>query len=124
MRLFSDQDGFPTLTFPFGKGLISADEVSPEKAVAARAFPTLLICDTRDSTIPCRHAQRIYEAARGPKQIWIVPGAAHASALGKEPAEFERRVVAFFGGIHSAANPIAAASSKVDLGGGKPSTPP
>ena len=32
------------------------DDVSPEKAVTARSFPTLLICGTCDRRIPCRHA--------------------------------------------------------------------
>ncbi len=70
-------------------------EVSPEKAVAARPFATLLICGTRDHTIPCRHAERIYRAAIGPKELWIVEGAEHASALGHEPGEYEKRVIRF-----------------------------
>lgn len=71
-------------------------DVSPEKAVAERSFAVLLICGTRDRRIPCRHAQRIYTPARGPKQLWIVDGAGHAAALGHAPAEYERRVIAFF----------------------------
>ena len=58
------------------------DAVSPEDAVAARPFPILLICGTRDRTIPCRHAEDIYYKARGPKELWIVEGGEHASALG------------------------------------------
>lgn len=71
------------------------DEVSPEKAVAARPFPVLLICGTRDRTIPCRHAKDIYQRASGPKELWIVEGAEHASGLGRAPAEYENRVVEF-----------------------------
>ena len=71
-------------------------DVSPEKAVTERPFPILLICGTRDHRIPCRHSERIYGAARGPKQLWIVDGAGHASALGHAPAEYERRVLALF----------------------------
>jgi uncharacterized protein len=78
------------------EGGFSPDDVSPEKAVAARPFPVLLICGTRDRTIPCRHAERIYKSARGPKTLWVVPGAWHASALGEAPQEYERRVIAFF----------------------------
>jgi uncharacterized protein len=74
----------------------SAAGVSPERAVAERAFPVLLICDTADTTLPCRHAQRIYAAARGPKSLWIVPRAFHTGALGFEPEEFKRRVLQFF----------------------------
>jgi len=73
-----------------------AGEVSPERAVAARAFPVLLICDAEDVALPCRHTKRIYDAAIGPKEIWIVPGAFHTAALGYEPAEFRRRVLEFF----------------------------
>ena len=73
-----------------------AGEVSPEKAVAALPFPVLLICDAEDTVLPCRHTRRIYAAASGPKQIWVVPRAFHTAALGYEPAEFRRRVLEFF----------------------------
>jgi len=72
-----------------------AGQVSPEKAVTDRAFPVLLICDARDTVLPCRHTQRIYAAARGPKQMWVVARAFHSAALGYEPAEFRRRVLQF-----------------------------
>jgi uncharacterized protein len=86
MMLIRGQDiaGFP------------AADVSPENAVATRAFPVLLICDAADTTLPCRHAERIYAAARGPKSFWIVPGAFHTGAFGYQPKEFERRVLGFF----------------------------
>jgi len=74
----------------------SADEVSPEKSVAERPFPVLLICDGEDVALPCRHTERIYAAARGPKQLWIVPHAFHTAALGYQPDEFRRRVLTFF----------------------------
>lgn len=71
-------------------------EVSPAKAAASRAFPVLLICDEKDVALPCRHTQMIYAAARGPKQLWVVPGAYHTAALGFQPQEFQRRVLSFF----------------------------
>ncbi|HZV86955.1 MAG TPA: alpha/beta fold hydrolase [Candidatus Binatus sp.] len=74
-------------------------EVSPEKAVAARAFPVLLICDEKDEALPCRHTERIYTAARGPKQLWEVPGAFHTAALGFQPVEFQRRVLDFYANV-------------------------
>jgi uncharacterized protein len=78
------------------EGGFKPQDVSPEKAVAGRAFPILLICGTRDSTIPCRHSERIYKAAIGPKEFWEVKGAGHAAALGQAPAEYETRVVSLF----------------------------
>ncbi len=82
-----------------------ASEVSPEKAVAARAFPVLLICDGADTTLPCRHSRRIYAAAIGPKELWEVPNAFHTAALGYQPEEFQRRVLTFFATAASAATP-------------------
>src|SRR6266849_1797582 len=55
-------------------------EVSPQKAVDARAFPVFLICDEKDVALPCRHSEMIYAAARGPRQLWVVPGAFHTAA--------------------------------------------
>jgi pimeloyl-ACP methyl ester carboxylesterase len=74
-------------------------EVSPQKAVADRAFSILLICDEKDVALPCRHSEMIYAAARGPRQLWVVPGAFHTAALGFQPVEFRRRVLAFFGEV-------------------------
>ena len=82
-------------------------EVSPVKAVASRAFPVLLICDEKDDALPCRHAEMIYAAARGPKQLWVVPRAFHTAAYGFAPEEFRRRVLSFFA-TYAATNPAAA----------------
>ncbi|HEX4545287.1 MAG TPA: alpha/beta fold hydrolase [Candidatus Acidoferrum sp.] len=71
-------------------------EISPMKAVATRAFPVLLICDEKDEALPCRHSEMIYSAARGPKDLWMVPRAFHTAALGFQPEEFKRRVLTFF----------------------------
>ena len=78
-------------------GGFDPDAISPERAVTQRAFPVLLICGTSDTIIPCRHAERIYSAATGPKELWVVQGAEHASAMGVEPAEYEARVIRFLG---------------------------
>ena len=73
-----------------------AANVSPELAVASRAFPVFLICDTADTTLPCRHAEMIYKAALGPKSLWVVPRAFHTAAMAYQPQEFRRRVLHFF----------------------------
>jgi fermentation-respiration switch protein FrsA (DUF1100 family) len=73
-----------------------AANVSPELAVASRPFPVLLICDTGGTTLPCRHAERIFRAARGPKSLWEVPRAFHTAALAYQPEEFRCRVLQFF----------------------------
>lgn len=70
--------------------------VSPEQSVAQRAFPILLISDGADVVLPLRHQQAILAAAAGPKELWIVPGATHAAAMGVAPGEYKRRVLSFF----------------------------
>ena len=39
---------------------------------------------------------KFYELARGPKEIWEVPGAEHMNGAQAQPREYERRIVAFF----------------------------
>lgn len=82
------------------EGGFRAEDVSPEKAVAERPFPVLLICGTRDRNIPPRHTKRIFKAATGPKEMWLVPGAGHSAALGAALQEFEQRVVKFYRALH------------------------
>ena len=77
-------------------------DVSPEKSVVQRAFPILLISDGDDVVLPLRHQQIIFAAAKGPKEIWIVPRAIHASAMGVAPEEYARRVLSFFAKAHDA----------------------
>lgn len=78
---------------------LPVDEVSPEKAAAARPFPVLLICDEKDEALPCRHSEGIYASARGPRQLWEVPNAFHTAALGFQPVEFQHRVLEFFANV-------------------------
>jgi len=96
-----------TLFAPFSWTLVYRGEslagfpaagVAPERSVAERPFPVLLICDEDDVALPCRHAERIYEAARGPKELWRVPRAFHTAAISYQPEEFRRRVTGFFAG--------------------------
>lgn len=94
-----------------------AAQVSPVAAVSERAFPVLLICDAADTTLPCRHAQAIYDAARGPKSLWVVSHAFHTAAYGYEPVDFRRRVLAFY------QNPASYSSSGQFATSGPPLAP-
>ncbi|HEV2617932.1 MAG TPA: alpha/beta fold hydrolase [Candidatus Acidoferrales bacterium] len=78
------------------EGGFQANDVSPERAVTMRAVPIFLICGTLDRRIPCRHSRRIFRAAIGPKQLWVVQGAQHTGAYGANPEEFRRRILSFF----------------------------
>lgn len=41
-------------------------------------------------------AQLLYDAAREPKDLWIVPGAGHGNYISAAPQEYAQRVIAFF----------------------------
>jgi uncharacterized protein len=71
------------------------DDVSPEASVAARKFRVMLISGLSDHNIPKRHAQAIFLAAAGPKELWLVPKAGHQGAMHAAPEEFQRRVLHF-----------------------------
>jgi pimeloyl-ACP methyl ester carboxylesterase len=55
--------------------------VSPAEA-AARIAPTpfLVVHGDQDLFFPVDHAYQLYEAAREPKELWIVPGFGHAES--------------------------------------------
>jgi len=55
-----------TLPFP-------SEDVSPARAVGSRAFPVFLICDAEDTTLPCRHAEKIYTPASGQNPCGLFP---------------------------------------------------
>ena len=78
------------------QGGFNCDDVSPEASVAARKFPVMLISGLSDHNVPKRHAEAIYQAAAGPKELWLVPGAGHQKAMQIAPSEFQQRVLHFF----------------------------
>jgi len=80
------------------QGGFKFDDVSPEASVSERKFPVMLISGLSDHNIPKRHAQAIYSAASGPKELWLVPKAHHQGALQTAPQEFQQRVLRFLSG--------------------------
>ena len=78
-------------------GRFDVDANSPEESVRIRPFPILLIEDGEDDNLPARHVRLIFANAAGPKRIWVIPGAAHASGLGADREGYRRHVLEFFG---------------------------
>lgn len=61
--------------------------------IAPRAV--LLIHGEMDTLIPVRNAHRLYQAARTPKELYIISRAGHIGLRQAEPHEYERRVTEF-----------------------------
>ena len=58
--------------------------------------PILLIAGTADHIVPPWMTERLYQSAREPKDLWLVPGAAHGQYAAVAPVEYERRLIQFF----------------------------
>ena len=70
--------------------------------------PLLMIHGEADTYIRPSMARALFDAARGPKELWLVEGAKHNQALQVANGEYRRRVLAFFE-EHLAGNEAAAA---------------
>jgi hypothetical protein len=80
------------LTWPFQwlPALTVDDDFSPLPVVdRVSPIPLLLIHGGRDVVVPPWHSERLYAAAREPKELWRVPDAGHIETLGR-PAWRER----------------------------------
>jgi dipeptidyl aminopeptidase/acylaminoacyl peptidase len=66
--------------------------------VIAKLSPraVFLIHGPHDPYIPTGEAQRLFDAAGQPKELWILPEAGHTQALELRPTEYETRVIGFF----------------------------
>ena len=58
--------------------------------------PLLMIHGAADTYIRPSMARAVFDAARGPKELWLVEGAKHNQALQVANGEYRRRVLAFF----------------------------
>ncbi|HEY65050.1 MAG TPA: alpha/beta hydrolase [Caldilineae bacterium] len=58
--------------------------------------PILFIQGERDPFVPPRDFLRLWQAAREPKERWVVPGAGHREADKLYPAAYRQRVLDFF----------------------------
>jgi pimeloyl-ACP methyl ester carboxylesterase len=79
----------------------------PDDAAALIApIPLLVVHGDKDHFFPVDHAQRIYDSANDPKELWIVPGFGHAeSATGPQLIRRIGRWIRGTVGLGNAAGP-------------------
>lgn len=70
-------------------------EASSLEQVKRCALPMFFIHGDADSYVPTWMVYPLYEAKPEPKELWLVPGAAHAVSYKENKAEYTRRVGAF-----------------------------
>lgn len=72
-------------------------EASALGQVAKCRLPMLFIHGDADDYVPTWMVYPLYEAKPGEKELWVVPGAAHAMSYRDNPEEYTRRVGEFVG---------------------------
>lgn len=88
---------------------LSAEDIRPIAALPALQSPLLLAAGDQDRHTTLRETERLFKAANAPKELWIVPGAAHVDLHAFGPRAYEARVGAFLGKyLHSSPAPRVA----------------
>ncbi len=73
------------------------DAISPVKAIAGlSSVPVLIIAGEGDQLIPADNGRKLHAAAKGPKELWVIPHAEHGGTLAAAGSEYEKRVGEFF----------------------------
>jgi fermentation-respiration switch protein FrsA (DUF1100 family) len=79
-----------------------ADDYKPLQAIGGLSpLPVLVVHGQADGIIPPHHAQALYDAARTPKALWLVPGAAHIAVFRSK--DYQDRLIDYLRGLGCAA---------------------
>jgi len=73
-------------------------QLRPVDRIGELHAPIFVIAGEVDRHTTLAQSQALFAAARAPKQLWIVPSAAHVDLHARAGPEYERRVLAFFEG--------------------------
>lgn len=85
------------------------EQLCPAEHVGGLApAPVLLLTGTEDVHAPARDAERLYERCRGPRELWLVPGAGHNDVPEIGGAAYQQRILQFLSRWLPAALPAAA----------------
>lgn len=76
---------------------IDPDAVAPVRGIAGLAAPVLVVAGAEDRHTTLAESRELFGAAREPKRIWIVEGAAHEDFLAFDPAGYREQVLGFLG---------------------------
>ncbi|MGE3912611.1 MAG: alpha/beta hydrolase [Chloroflexota bacterium] len=89
---------YPMLSFLVPHATMRYDSLAAIRSVRA---PLLLIHGESDSLIPIHHSQALQEAAGGPTQLYVVPGAGHNDVVVQGRPELWGAIRTFLTGLES-----------------------
>jgi uncharacterized protein len=88
----------PLLLLQFRPWLgISPQNLRPVDHIQDLGAPVLIIGGTKDRHTTVAETRRLFEAAREPKELWLIEGAAHVDFHGFAGRDYEEWVLGFFG---------------------------
>jgi alpha-beta hydrolase superfamily lysophospholipase len=103
-------------------------DLRPVDHVALLRCPIFVIAGVADQHTTESDTQRLYAAARQPKELWLIPGARHVDFLHATGEEYKQRVLAFFEAAlttrQSATNPIKPSACAVTAVASATAPPP
>jgi fermentation-respiration switch protein FrsA (DUF1100 family) len=73
----------------------SISELDPITRISELNAPLLLIAGSADQHTKAAETERLFAAAKEPKEVWIVPGAGHFNMHSYAGREYEDRVIDF-----------------------------
>lgn len=85
---------------------IAPSELHPIARLPELAAPVLIAAGSADLHTTLPETRRLFAAAREPKSLWVVEGAAHVDLHAYAPAEYERRIGEFLA-MHLAGQAVA-----------------
>ena len=74
---------------------VSASQLRPIDHIADVDCPILIISGERDANTRPADTRMLFESARSPKQLWLVPNAGHVDLHQAGPGAYEMRVLEF-----------------------------
>jgi fermentation-respiration switch protein FrsA (DUF1100 family) len=81
---------------------VSIDNISPRARIADSSFPVFILSGDRDRHTRVADTQSLFEAARSPKELWLVEGAGHIDLYGFAQKRYEDRLLEFIANAKTA----------------------
>jgi len=77
--------------------LTKVRNIDPESVIGSIApAPVLVIAGEGDDMIPAENGRKLYQAAREPKELWIIPVGGHGGTVAAAGNEYNKKIGDFF----------------------------